>query len=151
MNNKNTRIALYVRSTARDSQLSLDAQEARLRAAIDQHFSGPHDIVGVYRDEGSYRRPLPGRCRMVGAITAGEVDVLAVTRIDRISRSAVGVVELLTALEKQGGRLWCPQVECDTSTVLGRTVVALLRLSAESESGYRSERIKAALAARRSR
>src|SRR5262245_50133375 len=92
------RVALYTRVST-DNQLgdegSLETQEARLRASVASR-QAPHLVARVFREEGASGKNLdrPQLQEMLAAVRAGQVDMVMVTRLDRLSRSLLDFYEL---------------------------------------------------------
>src|SRR5919198_1733875 len=98
------RVAIYTRiSTDETNQpFSLEAQDTKLRAYVTSQEDWR--VVGKpFTDKASgatlEREHLQ---RMLAAARAGRFDVLLVYRVDRISRSIRGLVEIIDELDKVG-------------------------------------------------
>jgi len=72
--------------------------------------------------------------------TMEENDILVVTRIDRLGRGTLQILKLIDSLEKRGIGIVILDVGMDTSTPVGKALVALL--SAFSEMEYENNKIK---------
>jgi DNA invertase Pin-like site-specific DNA recombinase len=69
-----------------------------------------------------------------------EGDILCVTRIDRIARSTADLFDILRILEAKGVGLKATEQPIDTSTALGKSLLAMIGVFAELESNLRRER-----------
>ena len=69
-----------------------------------------------------------------------EGDILCVTRIDRIARSTADLFDILRILEAKGVGLKATEQPIDTSTALGKSLLAMFGVFAELESNLRRER-----------
>ena len=136
------RAALYARvSTVEQSpETQLDAQrrhaEARNWASeefVDRGVSGARD-----------RRP--GLDRLMKAVRARAVDVVVVTKLDRLARSTHHLVTLGRELAALGVDLVVLDQQIDTTTPSGRLLFHLLAAFAEFERDLIRERVKAGLA-----
>lgn len=84
------RVAVYTRVStdlqANKEEGSLDMQEARCRAALSARRE-PGRVTHVFREEGASGKSLdrPEVQRMLAAVRASEVDMVIVTRVDRLS------------------------------------------------------------------
>src|SRR3954451_7751698 len=130
------RIAIYLRrSTDEDNQpYSLEAQEAKLRAFVESQ-PGDWQIVRVYSDDASGattdREDLQ---KMLRAARAGMFDTLLVYRVDRFSRRLRDLVALLDELSDAGVVFRSATEPFDTSTPVGRMLVQMLGVFANSNA-----------------
>lgn len=67
-------------------------------------------------------------------------DTLVISRIDRLARSAVDLLNIVQSLEKDGVTLRVLDQAIDTSTAGGRALLQMLGVFAEFETAIRSER-----------
>jgi DNA invertase Pin-like site-specific DNA recombinase len=142
-----------------DSGLGLDAQERiiqgyfeMLRGEIpDLQWGGgfADEVVSAYRGK-NYRFPdRPGGCAILDS--AQEGDHVIVARFDRAFRNTADCLRTADLLKEWGIRLHICDLRIDTATAMGRFALTILAASAELESGWKSERTKAALAELRRR
>jgi site-specific DNA recombinase len=126
-----------------DDRVSLDAQEAKIRAWAD--FNGASEVV-LFRDEGiSGKRSdnRPGLQAALSAITPG--DALVVYSLSRLSRSTKDTLALADVLQKKEADLVSLSEKIDTTTASGKMVFRLLAVLSEFERDQISDRTKAAL------
>jgi DNA invertase Pin-like site-specific DNA recombinase len=148
------RAIAYVRvSTALQAAdgVSLDAQEARIRAYCD--FSGL-DLVAVYADAGVSGKRACNREELqkaLAAICTGKAKALVVYKLDRLARCTIDALEITQTIEKCGGSLHSLSEKLDTSSATGRFFFTLLASLAEMERGIIAERTRSALAFKRER
>lgn len=83
----------------------------------------------------------PGLQAALAAARAGEFDVLLVYRIDRISRSIVGLMAIVEELEAAGVALRSATEPIDTQGPVGRMLLQLLGIFAEFERSLLIDRI----------
>lgn len=139
-----TRIATYARvSTADqvDTGTSLADQERRLRAAVvsrDGHLVDHFVDAGISGAVDS----RPGLDALRRAARSGEVDVLMATKIDRVSRSAVGLLALIEELRQSNCHLVLIDEGLDTSTAAGDLTSGLLGVIGGWERRRIAERTK---------
>jgi len=123
--------------------LSLDVQEARIRAYCE---AKQWELLRIYRDEGVSGKSLdrPGIQSLIADLKSNGVDVVAITKLDRLTRS---VRDLGTLIEDlfNGVALASVEESLDSSTANGRMVVNLLGTVAQWEREIIGERTKAAL------
>jgi len=85
----------------------------------------------------------PGLQAALMAARAGEFDVLLVYRIDRLTRSIVGLMQIVEQLEACGVALRSATEPIDTQGPVGRMLLQLLGIFAEFERGLLIDRIEA--------
>jgi site-specific DNA recombinase len=129
------RVAIYIRiSTDEEHQpFSLEAQDTKLRAYITTQ-PGWQLYPTVFRDEASgATTERPALQRALAAAKAGKFDVLLVYRVDRLSRSLRGLVQILDDLDVAGIAFRSATEPFDTSTPVGRMLVQMLGVFAQFE------------------
>lgn len=140
----------YVRvSTAgqRDDGVSLDAQEAKIRAWAD--LNGAEDVV-IFRDEGLSGKRSDNRPGLVAALDAGgRGDALVVYSLSRLSRSTKDTITIAEALAKKESDLVSLSEKIDTTTAAGKMVFRMLAVLSEFERDQISDRTRFALAHKR--
>jgi len=124
----------------------LDTQEADLRRyaetqSWDQCESFRESISGT----GTKTRPEFDRLR--ASIAAGAVDVVLVTRLDRIARSVPDALAFFGLAEAHNVRVIATTQQIDTDTPAGRLTRTILAGVAEFEGELIRERTRAAMAA----
>ena len=121
----------------------VDNQVQRLRAA------GVPDSL-VFKDEITGTKARPGWDRCLAELLPG--DVLLVTKLDRIGRSLINVVDEVELLGKRQVGIRClDQGEVDTTTPHGRLIFQIMSALAEWEAAITRERTIEGLAAARER
>ncbi len=156
MNATHTRVALYTRVStdmqAHRDEGSLDTQEGRLRAYLDSR-PGHHEVVQVFREEGASGKSLdrPELQRMLHAVRRGQVDLVLVTRLDRLSRSLLDFFELHRAFEERSVQFVSLNETFDTSSPVGRAMLKLVLVFAELEREQTADRTRVAMKARAAR
>ena len=153
------RVALYARVStdlqARAEEGSLDTQVARLQREVEirQERHGPHQVVAVLREEGASGKDMerPALRRLVRLVESNKVDLVLVTRIDRLSRSLLDFLFLHETFDKRGVRFVSLNEQFDTSTPVGEAMLKLLLVFAELERKQTAERTKTAMQARAER
>jgi len=139
------RIATYARvSTAdqADTGTSLADQERRLKAAV---VARDATLVHHFVDAGvsGAADSRPGLDSLRRAAHEGSVDMVMATKIDRVSRSAVGLLALIEDLRKHGCHLVLIDEGLDTSTSAGDLTSGLLGVIGGWERKRIAERTKA--------
>ena len=144
------RLVGYTRvSTEEQAQegVSLDAQEARLRAYCLAHGA---ELVGIESDSAASGRispsKRPGIARALAKIHVDEADGLVALKLDRLSRSTRDILDLAEDAQKGGWRLVSVSESLDTATATGRFTLTILAALAQLEREQTAERTRVALA-----
>jgi site-specific DNA recombinase len=148
------RAALYLRvSTAEqaDSGLnggSLESQEGRCRALCNARGL---EVARVFIDAGASGGTLerPGLAELRAYVAAGEVAVVVVYAVDRLSRRQADTLALLEELEQHGAGLAAASQPFDTTSPAGRAMLGMLAVFAELSRAEIRERTRVALAKRK--
>ncbi len=137
-----TRVAIVTRiSTDEFNQpYSLEAQTKGLEAFVSSQPGQviTHRFVGQASGATLER---PGLQAALAAAKAGELDVLLVYRIDRPTRSIVGLMTIVEALDAAGVALRSATEPIDTQGPVGRMLLQRLGIFAEFERGLLIDRI----------
>lgn len=143
------RVILYCRVSTIDQAengISLEAQEAKLRAYADLYDL---EVVDVVEDAGESAKSLnrPGLQRALAMLRHGDVNGLAVVKLDRLTRSIADWQILIDRYfgERQGKQLFSVADSIDTRTAAGRLVLNVLLSVAQWERETTGERTKEAL------
>lgn len=159
MDDTHRRIALYTRVSSDNQALkvegSLEEQEDSLQAALDLENRNPVDgrpgaITAVFREEGESGKDTdrPQLQRLLGAVRAGQVDAVWVTKVDRLSRSLRDFMDIHDALQSHGVRFRSLRDKFDTSEPMGRAMLQLILVFAELERAQTAERTRVSMASR---
>lgn len=150
----------YVRvSTDRqaDSGLSLEAQHVKIKALADLH---DFCLVQIIEDAGASGKSLdrPGMRVLLDLIDKAKVDVVIISKLDRITRSTADLTRLIERLRDarradggEGVDFISASEHLDTSTASGRLVINILGTVAMWEREVISERVTEALARKKAR
>jgi len=140
------RTAIYMRVSSRAQAKegdSIPAQRAALRAYID---SKP-DLVfaGEYLDDGvsGTKEDRDELQRMLEDVRAGKIDLIAVTKLDRLHRGLKNFLMMQDTLDKHGVNwlaIWEPIY--DTSTPQGRLIINQMMSIAQFEAENTGSRIR---------
>lgn len=125
--------------------ISLEAQEARLRAAAVA--KGITDLE--VRVESKSAKSISGRpvlTRTLQDIEAGRVSSLLVFKLDRLTRNTVETLELVERLERYTCKLISLSEDIDTSSATGRFFLTVLAALGQMEREQLGERTRMALA-----
>ncbi len=147
-----TRVLHYLRVSTDDqaeSGAGLLAQEAALRSVSTMRG---WTVVDTYRDagvSGKTMRHRPALQEALARLEAGQADILAVAKLDRLSRSVLDFATLLEQSHRQGWALLALDAAVDTSTAAGEAMAHVVATFAQMERRLTGERTRAALAAKR--
>jgi len=143
------RVAIYTRKSVTEGLEqefnSLDAQREAVENYVkSQRGSGWVALPEPYDDGGftGANTARPAFQRLLADVEAGKVDVVAVYKIDRLSRSLVDFTQLLETFRRRGVAFVSVTQSFDTSTSMGRMVVSLLATFAQFERETIAERVR---------
>jgi DNA invertase Pin-like site-specific DNA recombinase len=140
------RVGIYLRVSTNNGQTT-DNQRRELEAVAKR--SG-WNVVEVLEDNGvrgaKGRDKRPAFDRLLKAVTARKIDMVAAWSIDRLGRSMQHLVGFLGELEAVGCDLYLHQQALDTTTPSGRAMFQMCGVFAEFERAMIRERIMSGLA-----
>jgi DNA invertase Pin-like site-specific DNA recombinase len=145
------RVGIYLRVSTSNGQTT-DNQWRELEAVANR--SG-WNVVEVFEDNGvsgaKGRDGRPAFDRLLKAVTARKIDMVAAWSIDRLGRSMQHLVGFLGELEAVGCNLYLHQQALDTTTPSGRAMFQMCGVFAEFERAMIRDRINAGLARAKAR
>ncbi len=149
-----TRCAIYTRKSSRDGLdqdfNSLDAQREACAAYIaSQRHEGWVLLPGRYDDGGLSGGTLdrPGLARLLEDMEAGQIDMVVIYKIDRLTRSLTDFAHLVERLEAAGTSFVSVTQSFNTATSMGRLTLNMLLSFAQFEREVTAERIRDKIAA----
>lgn len=154
MNNPNptdtARVLGYLRVSTTE-QADSGAGIAAQRAAITAEVSRRGWEVEFIEDAGFSARSMkrPGLLDALDRLKRGEADVLAVSKMDRLSRSLLDFASIMQRAQREGWALVALDSPADLTTPSGEAMAGVMAVFAQLERRLISERTKAALAQRR--
>ena len=133
---------VYVRvSTSQQvDRESLKFQEERLREYCKSQGYSVHKI---YREEGVSAKDTnrPRFSELMSDVKAGDIQVVVVTRLDRITRSLKDMIWLLEFFQQHEAKLVSITQNIDTTGPMGRFILNILGAVAQVEREIDSERV----------
>jgi DNA invertase Pin-like site-specific DNA recombinase len=121
------------------------AQQAICSSYIaSQQHKGWHEIDKVYEDAAQSGGNLerPALQELLADIERGQVDVVVVYKLDRLSRSLLDFVRLMDVFQRYGVSFVCITQNFDTADSLGRLVMNVLLTFAQFEREMTADRIR---------
>ncbi len=152
------RVAIYTRkSVDKGREQALTSNEAQ-RALVDayvrsQAAAGWVALPDAFDDAGVSGATLgrPAFRRLMDRVRARDVDVIAVYRLDRISRTMLDFLQLQAQCAKLGVQFVSLSEKLDTTSAMGRFGIQLLMAVAQLERETTAERVRDKTAAARDR
>ena len=118
-----------------------EGQERELRAYCQRQG---WTVAGVYDDSGISGAKADNRpelAKLLRDAAEGRIGVVVVWKVDRLARSTVDLLNILTTLQKSGVHFCSSTQSIDTSSSLGKMILTLLGCVAEMERDTLIERI----------
>lgn len=145
---KKTRTAIYMRVSTASQKHDLQKnglEEYAQRAELD--------IVEEYLDKAISGRKegRPNLTALMKAARNHEFDCILVWKFDRFARSVAHLLRALEEFNYLGIRFISVQDQIDTNSPMGKAMFTIIGAMAELESSLISERVKAGMAAAKSR
>ena len=151
---KKMRCAIYTRKSSEEGLEqafnSLDAQrEACAAFVLSQKHEGWVVLPALYDDGGFSGGTMdrPALQRLLDDIRAGQVDVVVVYKIDRLTRSLFDFAKIVEAFDARGVSFVSITQQFNTTTSMGRLTLNVLLSFAQFEREVTGERIRDKIAA----
>ena len=137
------RVAIYARVSTTDQ--NLDGQVDQLRTWAQARG---HEVVAEILDHGlsGADSKRPGLSRLLRMATAGEVDVVAVSALDRLGRSLPDLLRIVEEFRALGVELYLGREGIDTATPMGTMFMQMVGAFAEFERAILVERVRSGMA-----
>jgi DNA invertase Pin-like site-specific DNA recombinase len=132
----------YARVSTDRQDLSLDAQQAKIRAMAALHDKTLEMIVDAQSAKSLDR---PGMVRLLALVDSGAVDTVIIAKLDRLTRSVKDLAELLERFAKHDVSLVSVAESLDTGSASGRLVLNIMVSVAQWEREAIGERTATAL------
>jgi site-specific DNA recombinase len=151
---KKARCAIYTRKSSEEGLEqafnSLDAQrEACAAFILSQKLEGWTVVPTLYDDGGFSGGTMerPALKRLIADIEAGEIDVVVVYKVDRLTRALSDFAKLVEVFDRRGVSFVSITQQFNTTTSMGRLTLNVLLSFAQFEREVTGERIRDKIAA----
>jgi site-specific DNA recombinase len=134
----------YIRVSKQNERgVSLDSQSEKIRAMACVHDAE----VEIVADDGETGRHAnrPGLRRVLEMVRRGEVELVIVAKLDRLTRSVKDLAELLELFQKRNVSLVSVAEALDTGSAAGRLVMNIMASVSQWERETIAERTATAL------
>jgi DNA invertase Pin-like site-specific DNA recombinase len=151
---KRTRCAIYTRKSTEEGLEqafnSLDAQrEACAAFVLSQKHEGWSLLPARYDDGGfsGGNMERPALQRLLADIEAGQIDVIVVYKVDRLTRALADFAKLVEVFDRRGVSFVSITQQFNTTTSMGRLTLNILLSFAQFERELIGERVRDKIAA----
>jgi site-specific DNA recombinase len=151
---KKARCAIYTRKSSEEGLEqafnSLDAQREACAAFILSQKHEGWTVLPTLYDDGGYSggtMERPGLKRLIADIEAGEIDVVVVYKVDRLTRALSDFAKLVEVFDRRGVSFVSITQQFNTTTSMGRLTLNVLLSFAQFEREVISERVRDKVAA----
>ena len=150
------RCAIYTRKSTEEGLdqafNSLDAQREACAAYVLSQAGEGWTLLPALYDDGGYSggsMERPGLQRLLADIGRGQVDVVVVYKIDRLTRSLADFAKIVERLDARGASFVSVTQSFNTTTSMGRLTLNVLLSFAQFEREVGAERVRDKIAASR--
>ena len=142
----------YIRVSHQEQKRSGAGLEVQRRAILSECQKRGWQLVETIEDGGYSGKDLrrPGIKRALEAVESGKASALVVAKWDRLSRSMLDFAGIMDRAQRKGWGLVALDADVDTTTPTGRAMAHVTMTFAQLEREKIGERIKEALAVKRS-
>ena len=151
---KKLRCAIYTRKSTEEGLEqefnSLNAQREACEAYIKSQQHEGWRLVRDHYDDGGYSggsMDRPALTRLLDVIKEGQVDVVVVYKVDRLTRSLADFARMVELFDKSGVSFVSVTQQFNTTTSMGRLTLNVLLSFAQFEREVTGERIRDKIAA----
>ena len=148
------RCAVYTRKSTEDGLEqefnSLDAQREACEAYILSQKHGGWELIPAHYDDGGFsggNMERPGLQMLMTDVEAGNVDVIVVYKVDRLTRSLADFAKIVERLDAREASFVSVTQAFNTTTSMGRLTLNVLLSFAQFEREVTGERIRDKIAA----
>jgi site-specific DNA recombinase len=148
------RCAVYTRKSSEEGLEqdfnSLDAQREACEAFIASQKREGWSLVGEVYDDGGFSGATmerPGFQRLLKGVSAGQIDVVVVYKVDRLTRSLSDFAKIVDVFDRHAGSFVSVTQQFNTTSSMGRLTLNILLSFAQFEREVTGERIRDKIAA----
>jgi DNA invertase Pin-like site-specific DNA recombinase len=152
------RCAIYTRKSSEEGLAqdfnSLDAQHEACAAYIKSQASEGWKLIRERYDDGGISGGTldrPALKRLLADIAAGQIDIVIVYKVDRLTRSLLDFAKLVEAFDKAGTSFVSVTQSFNTTDSMGRLTLNMLLSFAQFEREVTAERIRDKIAQSKAR
>ncbi|MFC1593916.1 recombinase family protein [Candidatus Omnitrophota bacterium] len=126
-----------------DIQREKGESMANQKSRLIDYAEERHRSCRVYEDSGFSAKDTnrPALKRLINDVKNGKVEMVLVTKVDRITRRIKDLIDLLELFEEHDVKFKSLTQPIDTSSAMGRGFLNMLGVFAEMERGMVSERV----------
>jgi site-specific DNA recombinase len=151
---KKARCAIYTRKSSEEGLEqafnSLDAQREACAAFILSQKHEGWTVLSTLYDDGGFSggtMERPALKRLIADIEAGQIDVVVVYKVDRLTRALSDFAKLVEVFDRRGVSFVSITQQFNTTTSMGRLTLNVLLSFAQFEREVTGERIRDKIAA----
>lgn len=154
---KPRRCAIYTRKSSEGLEQdfnSLEAQREACEAYIKSQAHEGWSLIPDPFDDGGFsggNMDRPALTRLMDKVRAGEIDVIVIYKIDRLTRSLMDFAKLAEEFDEHGVSFVSVTQQFNTTTSMGRLMLNVLLSFAQFEREVTGERIRDKFAASKKR
>src|SRR5215831_11964236 len=148
------RCAIYTRKSSEEGLEqdfnSLDAQREACEAFIASQKREGWVLVGEIYDDGGFSGATmerPAFRRLLSDVSAGQIDVVVVYKVDRLTRSLSDFAKIVDIFDRHAASFVSVTQQFNTTTSMGRLTLNILLSFAQFEREVTGERIRDKIAA----
>lgn len=144
-------VAIYIRVSTLDQAREGYSLAAQQKALLELAERNGYTVYFVYADEGISGKDIrhrPAMMEMLDAVKQGNIDLVLVWALSRLTRSVRDLYSTWELLQEHNCGLISYTESFDTTTPTGRAMMGLLGVFAQMEREITAERVRAAMAER---
>jgi DNA invertase Pin-like site-specific DNA recombinase len=146
---RRTRCAIYTRkSTEEGLEQAFNSLDAQREACAAYVLSQKHEgwsVLPAHYDDGGYsggNMERPALQRLLADIEAGQIDVVVVYKVDRLTRALADFAKLVEIFDRRGVSFVSITQQFNTTTSMGRLTLNILLSFAQFERELIGERVR---------
>lgn len=144
-------VAVYIRVSTLDQAREGYSLAAQQKSLEEWCTANGHCIYCVYNDPGISGKDIahrPAMRQMLDDIKSGQIDLVLVWALSRLTRSVADLYDTYNLLQRYGCNIRSYTEPFDTATPMGRAMMGICGVFAQMERELTAERVRAAMAER---